>query len=465
MKRFFYPQTIAVIGATDDPKKFGNAVTSNLLSNKKLEAQVFPVSRNNSTVSGLKAYKSVNEVPADLDLAIILVPAQVVPTIVDQCIEKNVGRIIIVTAGFGEINEEGKEIEQLMLEKSKNAGIRIIGPNCVGIQNVDIGMNASFIQSSIPGNISMVSQSGSFGCAVIDGMKWQNCGLSKFANIGNAIDVSFDDIINFFKEDENSKVIAVYIESVKNGKAFFNSLKEISPKKPVVVLKGGRTSAGMAAAGSHTGSIASNYTILKTAVEQAGATMCKTIEEYIIALKTFSYLSLPRGKKIGVLTNSGGTGVLFSDKAEEFGLKLAEFSDNLKEKLSSHLIDLVQKVNPLDMIAGAREKQYYEITKALLEEDSGIDIVVACGVYPPFLGMKFENNYRGIIRAWNDTGRKKPIIPLLVFGNGYETITNFARQEHVPYFSSPSEAAYAVKILIQRMDHLNKITDKSNYLD
>ena len=456
MKRFFYPQTIAIIGATEDPKKFGNAVTSNILSNKKLKAQVFPISRNNPTVSGLKAYKSVNEVPVDLDLAIILVPAHVVPSIVDQCIEKRVASIIIVTAGFGEINEEGKEIEQQMLEKSKNAGIRIIGPNCVGIQNVDIGMNASFIQSPIPGNISMVSQSGSFGCAVIDGMKWQNCGLSKFANIGNAIDVSFDDIINYFNDDENSKVVAVYIESVKNGKAFYNSLKEITPNKPVVVLKGGRTSAGMAAAGSHTGSIASNYIILKTAVEQAGATMCKTIEEYITALKTFSYLTLPRGKKIGVLTNSGGTGVLFSDKAEELGLELAKFSDHLKEKLSPYLINLVQKVNPLDMIAGAREKQYYEITKAMLEEDSGIDIVVACGVYPPFLGMKFENNYRGIIRAWNDTGRKKPVIPLLVFGNGYETITNFAQQEHVPYFSSPSEAAYAVKILIQRMEYLNK---------
>ncbi len=457
MKRFFYPRTIAVIGATDDPKKFGNAVTSNLLSNKNLKAQVFPISRKNSTVSGLKAYKSVIEVPVDLDLAIILVPAHVVSSIVDQCIEKKVGRIIIVTAGFGEINEEGKKIEQQMLEKSKSAGIRIIGPNCVGIQNVDIGMNASFIQSPIPGNISIVSQSGSFGCAVIDGMKWQNCGISKFANIGNAIDVSFDDIINYFKEDENSQVIAVYIESVKNGKAFFNGLKEITPKKPVVVLKGGRTSTGMAAAGSHTGSIASNYTILKTAVEQAGATMCKTIEEYIIALKTFSYLSLPSGKKIGVLTNSGGTGVLFSDKAEEFGLELAKFSDPLKEKLSPHLINLVQKVNPLDMIAGAGENQYYKITKAMLEEDSGIDIVVACGVYPPFLGMKFENNYRGIIRAWNDTGRKKPIIPLLIFGNGYETITNFAQQEHVPYFSSPSEAAYAVKILIQRMEYLNKV--------
>ena len=220
MKQFFYPQTIAVIGATDDPKKFGNAVTSNLLSNKNLEAHVFPISRKNPSVSGLKAYTSVKDVPVDLDLAIILVPAPVVPSIVDQCIEKKVKRIIIVTAGFGEINQEGKKIEQQMLEKCKNAGIRIIGPNCVGIQNVDIGMNASFIQSPIPGNISMVSQSGSFGCAVIDGMKWQNCGLSKFANIGNAIDVSFDDIIDYFKDDENSKVIAVYLESVKNGKRF-----------------------------------------------------------------------------------------------------------------------------------------------------------------------------------------------------------------------------------------------------
>ncbi|WP_371804214.1 acetate--CoA ligase family protein [Candidatus Lokiarchaeum ossiferum] len=452
-KLFFYPKTIAVIGATEDPSKFGNAVTTNLLDNPNLEAELFPISRSNDKIYGLQAYKSLLDVPKDIDLAIVLVPAKVVPFIVDQCIQKPVKRIIVVTAGFGEINEEGKQIEQEMARKCRAAGIRMIGPNCVGIQNVDIGMNASFIQSPIKGNISMVSQSGSFGCAMIDGMRWNNLGLSKFANIGNGVDLTFDEILHYFKEDENSKVLSVYTEAVKNGKSFYQELKAITPVKPVVVLKGGRTQAGMAAAGSHTGSLASNYTVLKAAVDQSGAVMCEKMEDYVTALKTFSLLPLPKGNRIAVLTNSGGAGVLYSDNAEEQGLKLAPFSDSLIEKLKPYLIDLVQKVNPLDMIAGANEDTYYQVTKVMLE-DPEIDIVVPCGVYPPFLGMKFENNFSGMIKAWNETGRKKPMLPLLVFGSGYEGVVDLAIKENVAFFSTPHEAAYATKILIDRMNFL-----------
>jgi acyl-CoA synthetase (NDP forming) len=455
--KFFYPKSIALLGATEDPAKFGNAVTKNLMENPNLQVKLIPISRSRDSVMGLKAYSSILDVPEDIDLAIILVPSKVVPLVVDQCIEKSVKRIIVVTAGFGEISEEGKQIEQEMARKCRNAGIRMIGPNCVGIQNADIGMNASFIQAPMKGNISMVSQSGSLGCALIDGMRWDNLGISKFANIGNGVDTSFTEIIAYFKEDPNTHVIAVYTEAIKDGKAFYTELKAVTPQKPVVILKGGRTTAGMAAAGSHTGSIASNYRILKTAVEQAGGVLCESIEDYLTAFKTFSYLPIPKGVKIGVLTNSGGSGVLYSDNAEEQGLVLAEFSEALKAKLKSSVIDLVQMINPLDMIAGATEETYYEITKAMLEPGSGIDIVVPCGVNPPFLGMTFENHFRGMIRAWNETGRKKPLIPLLFFGSGYETLVSFAQKEGVAFFSTPHEAAYATKLLIDRMNFLNRV--------
>ncbi|MHA1775596.1 MAG: acetyl-CoA synthetase [Promethearchaeia archaeon] len=456
VKLFFYPKSIAIIGATEDSKKFGNAVTSNLVRNPKLTAKIYPVSRSSSTILGLPAYPSILKVPEPVDLALILVPAKYVPQVVDDCIQKQVKRIIIVTAGFGEVSKEGKEIERVIAEKCRQAGIRLIGPNCVGIQNVEIGMNASFIQYPLPGKISMVSQSGSFGCAIMDGLKWNDLGMSKFANIGNAVDVSFDEIIQYFHKDPDSQVVAIYLESVSDGKAFYRVMKEIAPDKPTVVLKGGRTAAGMAAAGSHTGSLASNYRVLKAAVEQAGGIICEDIEDYITTLKTFSLLPLPQGKKIGVLTNSGGAGVLYSDSAEELGLKLAEFSPHLKNKLKPLVIDLVQIVNPLDMIAGANDENYYQVTKAMLEEDSGIDIVIACGVYPPFLGMTFERNLQGMIRAWDETGRKKPLIPLLVFGSGYEKVKEVANRERVPVYSSPHEAAFATKVLIQRWNVLNR---------
>lgn len=454
---FFFPKTIAVIGATANPKKFGNAVTINILKNKNLQSELFLISPRNQEIYGLKTHNSVFNVPKDIDLAIILVPAGIVESVVDQCIEKKVKRIIIVSAGFGEIDEKGKKIEAEIAKKCKEAGIRVMGPNCVGIQNIDIGLNASFIKSAPKGNIGMISQSGSFGCACFYEMERHDLGCSKFANIGNNIDVSFGEILDFFKEDENTQIICIYLETITDGKTFYEIIKDIIPLKPIIALKGGRTTSGMKAASSHTGSMATDYKMLKTAIKQAGAVMCENVSDYITAIRTFSFLPLPKGEKIGVLTNSGGSSVLFSDKAEEFGLKLAEFSEELKKKMSLHLISLVKMVNPLDMIGVAEEEQYYNITKAMLE-DPGIDMVVACIVIPPFLEMKSDEHYRGIIRAWNDTGRGKPVIPLIMFSEGFQNLKDLAKKEKTTIYFTPHEAAYACFLLIDRMKilQLNK---------
>jgi acyl-CoA synthetase (NDP forming) len=457
MKKFFYPDSIAVIGATADPKKFGNAVTTNILTNNHLETEIYLISHGSKEVCGKKTYESILDVKQDIDIAIILVPAKYVDQVVDECIEKQVKGIIIVTAGFGEIDDKGKEKERKIAEKCKNAGIRLMGPNCVGIQNVDNELNASFIQLPPHGHISMISQSGSFGCACFYEMERENLGCSKFANLGNKVDVSFDEIINYFNEDDNTKIISIYMETVSDGRKFLRTLQKINFHKPIVILKGGKSRIGMRAASSHTGSIATDYKLLKTAILQAGATICENISDFMIALKAFSFLPLPQGKKVGILTNSGGSSVLVSDNAEKFGLEFAEFSQNLKQQVSKFLIPLVKLVNPLDMIAGAGEKQYYEVTKAMLQ-DENIDIVVGCCVIPPFLDMKTDEHYRGMIRAWNDTGRKKPLIPLMLFGEDFEDLKNYAIEEKTPIFYTPHSAAYAVKILIDRANSL-----KNNY--
>ena len=451
---FFYPKTIAVIGATSNPKKFGNAVTINILKNENLQSEIFLVSHKSQEIAGLKCYKSILEISKDVDIAIILVPVRVIDEVIDQCIEKKVKGIIIVTAGFGEINEEGKKKEHEITVKCKDAGIRIMGPNCVGIQNLDIGLNASFIQAAPPGNISMISQSGSFGCASFYAMEREYIGCSKFVNIGNNIDVSFNDILEFFNSDQNTRIICIYMETIENGREFLKSTKKIVLEKPIVVLKGGRTSFGMKAASSHTGSIATNYKMLKTSIKQAGAVLCENTNDFITALKTFSYLPIPKGQKIGVLTNSGGSSVLFSDKAEEFNLRLTEFSDGFKEKISSYLIPLVKLVNPLDMIGGADETTYNNITKIMLE-DPDIDIVVACVVIPPFLEMKSDEHYRGIIHAWNDTGRKKTLIPLIMFGEEFKSLRDHSRREKATIFFTPHDAAFAIKLLIDRKKLMN----------
>ncbi|MHA1115592.1 MAG: CoA-binding protein [Candidatus Heimdallarchaeum aukensis] len=447
-RKFFYPDSIAIIGATDNEKKFGHAVTANLMENKDLKAKLCPVHPKAETIGGLKAYKSVLEIPDEIDLAILLVPAKIVPHVVDECIEKKVKRIIIVTAGFAEINEEGRKVQEQLSQKLKDAGIRLIGPNCVGIQNVDIGMNASFIQTPPKGNVSMITQSGSVGAIVLYEMVWQGLGFSKFANLGNMADINLTDVLRFYKEDENTKVVTIYLENVVDGRVFYEELHEVAKDKPVVVLKGGRTATGMGAASSHTGSMATDYSSLKTAVKQAGAIMCESITDYIAAIKAFSFLPLPKGEKIGVLTNSGGSAVMFSDFADDFGLKLATFTEEFKEKIDPFLIPLVKKVNPLDMIAGATGKEYYEVTKAMLE-DPNIDIVVPIAVIPTFLGMTTSEHYEGVIRAWNETGRKKPIIPIFMSGNLLNESKRIAKKESSPIFLNPREAAYAIKMLIQ----------------
>jgi acyl-CoA synthetase (NDP forming) len=447
---FFYPKTIAIVGATANPKKFGNAITLNILHNKNLESKLFLVSHNTEEVLGIKCYKSLREINDKIELAIILVPAQAVSQIIDDCISKKVKGIIIVTSGFGEINEEGKQTENVIVKKCKAENVRVMGPNCVGIQNTEINLNASFIQMPNRGNISMISQSGSIGCATFYAMDRFNLGISKFANIGNAVDISFNEVLEYFNNDDKTKIITLYIESLKDGILFFNLMKRITLHKPVIVLKGGRTTTGMEAASSHTGSVATNYRILKTAVNQSRALLCESMEDFITAIKTFSLLPIPKGKNIGVLTNSGGSAVLFTDNAEMFGLTLALFSDKLKKKIKPFLIPLVKLVNPLDMIASAAKEQYYQITKMMLE-DQDIDIVVAGCVIPPFLEMKTDEHYKGVIQAWNETGRKKPIIPMFLFSENFEQLREYANKEQTPIFFTPKEAAFAIKILIDQM--------------
>lgn len=455
ISKFFNPKSIAIIGATANPKKFGNAVTMNLLENENLEVEIYLVSHGSKEIEGKKTYESILDIPDPIDIAIILVPAKYVDEVVNQCIKKELKGIIIVTAGFGEVDQEGKKRERKIAKKCKDAGIRVMGPNCVGIQNVDIGLNASFIQLPPKGNISMISQSGSFGCATFYEMERQNLGCSKFANIGNRIDVSFDEILQYFNQDKNTEIISIYMEDLSDGRAFIKILKNIVPKKPVVVMKGGKTSAGLKAASSHTGSMATNYEILKSAALQAGAIVCDNFDDFLTALKALSTLPLPEGDNIGISTNSGGTSVLFSDQIDKFDLKFAQFSEDLIKKMKPHLIPLVKMVNPLDMIAGAGKKEYYEITKAMLQ-DPHIDIVVPCVVIPPFLEMKTDEHYKGMIKAWNDTGRKKPIIPLTLGGERFDNVRDYATKQDAPVFYTPHQAALVCKVLIDRKNVLKK---------
>ncbi len=455
---FFNPRSIAIIGATADPKKFGNAVTKNILENKVLQCEIYLITQNSEDIQGKKCYRFLSEVPGEVDLVIILVPARIVEIVINQCIKKKVKGIIIITAGFGEIDDIGKRVEQEIVRKCKENGIRVMGPNCVGIQNLEMGLNASFIQTAPGGSIGMISQSGSIGCACFYEMQEWNLGCSKFASIGNNVDFSYFELLEYLKEDEHTRLISIYMESIKNPKEFLKVLRLLTPVKPVISLKGGKNAIGMQTASSHTGSLASDNRILKAALHQVGTIPCDTIGEFITAMKTFSYLPLPKGEKIGILTNSGGTAVLFCDHLERFNLQLASFSAEFIDKITPHVIPLVKKVNPLDMIAGAGEKEYFEITRAMLE-DPTIDIIVVGLVIPPFLEMDPGEHFKGAVKAWNQTGREKPLLILNLFGEHFSGIKQISKEEKITFFTNPLDVALSIKFLIERMKFLNHLNE------
>ncbi len=454
---FFQPHSIAIIGATDNPKKIGYAITKNILENPKGNYKISLVSYKKGEILGHLAVSSILDLNQTIDLAIVLVPARFVESIISECIKKKVKSIIIVTAGFGEMGISGKNVQNRIAKQVHEANIRLIGPNCVGIQNISFGLNASFIQKPLAGGISMITQSGSIGAACIWEFNAQDMGMAKFTNLGNAADVQFYEILEYYSSDPETQVIAIYLESLQEGRQFYEMLQKVTRKKPVIILKGGTSTKGMQAAQSHTGSLSSNFSVFQAMVHQAGGILCDTLDEFITALKTFSYVPLPQGAKIAVVTGSGGSSVLFSDYAERFGFHFAIFSPELEKELGSHLIELVKMENPLDMIASADENTFYHVTKTLLASPE-IDIIVPCSLVPPFLEQEPQSHMRGVLHAWQETGQKKPIIPLMVYGEMFPELQTLRRTHRFPLFFTPKEAATAVKYLLIRFKYLNRIS-------
>ncbi|MCG3218224.1 MAG: CoA-binding protein [Candidatus Heimdallarchaeota archaeon] len=456
LKEIFYPKTIAIIGASDNPQKFGYEVTKNIITNKDDNLTVFPIHPSSEEVLGLKVNKSVLDVADDIDLAIILVGQRYVIPVVKECAQKKVKGLIIVTAGFSEINEEGRKLEEEIKTIANEAGISIIGPNCVGIINMDHSLNASFIETPLKGSIAMIAQSGSFGAACFYTLSDQNIGISKFANLGNMIDINYSDLLPFYRDDENINSIGLYIEAVKKGREFYETLKEITPKKPVVILKGGRTEQGTKSALSHTGSLSSGFNAFKAAATQAGALMANTIGQLTSGLKALSMIPPAKGDRVAVITNAGGVGVILSDELFDYDITLNDFSEEIQVKLKEGLNPLVKPTNPVDTIASAREKEYYHATKTLLEANE-VDIVIAECVIPTFLEMKSDEHIKGAINAWNDTGRKKPLLLCWMSGHLVEKPIELCGQENVPIFLEIENVAFACHSLVHRWKVTNKL--------
>ena len=446
---FFKPKGIAVIGASNDPLKLGYEVFKNLKKYK--DGKVYPVNVKDEVVQGVKAYKNVKDIPGEVDLAVIVVPKRFVKQTVIDCGEKGVKGIVLITAGFGETGEEGKREERELVEIAHKYGMRIIGPNCVGIMNTHNDMNATFIMDAKKGDIAFVSQSGALGAGIVYKTVKEGIGFSKFISIGNMADVDFSELMEYLADDPESKAIALYIEGVKDGRRFMEVAKRVTKKKPVIVLKAGKSESGARAASSHTGSLAGSYKIYEAAFKQTGILIANTIDEMLSMARAFTQ-PLPEGNRVAIMTNAGGPGVLTADEIDRHGLKLANLKEETMQKLREFLPPMAAVKNPVDMIASARGEEYYKTAKLLLE-DENVDMLIAICVVPTFAGMTPTEHAEGVIRAVKEVNNGKPVLALFMAGYVSEPAKELLEKEGIPVYERPEDvgiAAYALWEIARR---------------
>jgi acetyl-CoA synthetase (ADP-forming) len=433
---FFNPKNIALVGASGDYRKLGNSILMNLLTS---EIGVFPITHSKEQVLGVKAYPSLADLPKPVDLVIVAVAAKYCPSLMSEVRNAGARNAIIISGGFSEIGPEGAEIETALIKAARDADVRIIGPNCVGVSNSRL-FNGTFTMMPERGNIAFVSQSGALGGMSIYMTRAKRIGMSKFASIGNSADVGFVEILDYFRQDSKSTVVAVYIEGVANGRELFESLQRTAYEKPVVVLKGGKSEAGSYAALSHTGSLAGSSQIFNGMIQQAGCVAAPTLGTLFEICKLFDYQPLPKGCNIGIISNTGGAGVLATDAASEIGLQIAILEEGTRHELRQVLPPMASINNPVDVVASGGRREYRIATELLLK-DSNVDmLLVICGV-PTFAGMTQTEHAAGTLEAVRMTATEKPIVGVWLAGDVGKPGKDLLEMNRIPCFDDPYLAA------------------------
>ena len=377
------PKSVAIVGASQRIGSIGRVVLHNIMESD-FNGAVYPVNPKAAFIHSMKAYKSVSDIPDPVDLAVIIVPRDHVIGIVDECGRNGIKGVIVISAGFKEIGPDGAEREEELLEMVRKHGMRMVGPNCLGLVNMDpeIRFNATFAPASpLSGNLAFLSQSGALGVSIMQQMERLGIGFSYFVSIGNNADVKSDDLLSYWENDEATKVIALYMESFGDTQNFFQIAKRTSKKKPIIVVKSGRTEAGRRAASSHTGALSGTDVTTDAFLRQCGAIRTGTIEELLGLLMAFCRSPLPKGRRVAVLTNSGGPGIMVTDAIVSRGLEMATFTDETTQKLVEMLPMEASKANPIDLTAWGKADAYRTILPFLFE-DPNVDMIISLFVPP-----------------------------------------------------------------------------------
>jgi acetyltransferase len=435
MREFFDPHSIAVIGASRDPTSVGAAVIENLNSFK---GTVYLVNPNVNSIRGKKVYSNVNSIRGDIALAIIAVPAHVVATVLRDCGKKGIRSVIIISAGFSESGNVS--LEKQIMRTAELFNIRIIGPNCLGV--ITPKLNASFAPSSPKkGSICFISQSGALIDGVIDWSFKENIGFSAMVSVGNALDLQIADFIDYFGKRKSTKVITVYLESLKDGKEFMNAVRRC--RKPVIILKPGKTEEGNIATKSHTGALAGDYEVYQAAFKQAGAIMVDSIEEMFSVAKTISMVPKPKSNAFAVVSNAGGPSVLAADYCSEYGVKLVELKELTLRVLEAHMHPAYSRANPLDIIGDADEVRYEKAVKTLLAEPyvSGLWVILTPQHMTPVRMIA-----KKLIRLQKIY--KKPIICSFIGSRHIDDEIKRLEEHGIPNFTEPKLAALSLSKLV-----------------
>ncbi len=447
LDKIMKPKSIAVIGASTKEHTIGSDIMKRL-QEYNFNGKIYPVNPKGGIIEGLQAYTSVLEVPGEVDLAIIVVNAKFVLATIDQCHEKGIKGLCIITAGFKETGAEGAELEKQLLAKVREYGMRCVGPNCLGVVNThpDIRMDGCFAES-LPerGNIGFVSQSGALGGGILNILKDLNLGFAQFISIGNQADVNAETALEYWENDSDVEQILLYMESIQNPANFRKLATRISKKKPILALKAGRSAAGASAASSHTGSLAGADKAANALLQQSGVIREYSLKDLFATAKVFANCPIPKGNRVAIITNSGGPGIMATDAVCEHGMQMAKLTDATKEKLRSFLPAAASVKNPVDMIASAPIEHYKQTLETVIA-DENVDMIIT--IYLPFLGLKDID----VAKALMEIKAKNPQKPVIgVFMTKSEFFNKISDMDvNMPFFMYAEEAADGLNRLNQQ---------------
>ncbi|KKR04361.1 MAG: Acetyl coenzyme A synthetase (ADP forming), alpha domain protein [Parcubacteria group bacterium GW2011_GWC2_39_14] len=434
LQSFFNPKSIAVIGASAEKTKLGYTILKNIIK-FNYKGRVYPVNLKSKKNFGLQVYPSVKDIPEVVDIALFVIPSQFVLAALAECGEKGIKNAIIISAGFKEVGGEGKVLEEKLVEISKKYNINILGPNCLGFLDSTINLNASFSEGMIlPGKVAFMSQSGAICTAMLDWALASRLGFSRFISLGNKSGINENDLLEFLMNDDKTKVVLAYLEGFADGAKFLQIARKLTIKKPLIIIKSGRTAAGQAAISSHTGSLAGAEEAVNAALKQTNTLRAETLEELFDLVEMFSNYDTIRNNKIAVVANAGGPGVMTTDAVTESCMELAQLQKSTTLKLKKELPVTANIHNPIDVIGDARADRYETALKAVIQDENVGSVIV---ILTPQSVTEIDKTAEVIIKYRN---KEKPIIASFIGGVKVASGIDILEKNKIPHYSFPNIA-------------------------